>query len=68
MAAKKKKKVKAKKYWMSRKEDRKDKQKPKEPSLSLEQKKLKLREEIRASFVRAFGHEDSAVIPNQRSK
>jgi len=53
---------------MTRREDRKDKPKPKEPSLSLEQRKLKLREEIRASFVRAFSHEDSAVIPNRRSK
>lgn len=54
---------------MARREDRKDKPaKPREPVLSLEQRKAKMREEIRHRFQIAFGYEDQAVIPNRRSK
>jgi hypothetical protein len=52
---------------MGRREDQKPK--PKEPtSLSPSQKKEKLKADVREAFRRAFGHEDSAPIPNQRSK
>jgi hypothetical protein len=55
---------------MGSKADRKPKEqsKPKESFLSPEQRKLKMREEIRKAFQIAFAYEDSAKIPNQRSK
>jgi hypothetical protein len=55
---------------MARREERKPKDpKPKEQvSLSPSQKKEKLRRDVVDAFRRAFGHEDVAPIPNQRSK
>lgn len=55
---------------MARREDRKPKEakQPKEASLTLDQKKQKMREDIRRKFNLAFSYEDEAIIPNRRSK
>jgi len=55
---------------MARREDRKPKEpkQAKEPSLTLDQKKQKMREDIRRRFQIAFAYEDSSLIPNERKK
>lgn len=52
---------------MTRREDRKPKENKPLP-LNSKQLKKKSLEEIRLAFRKAFAHEDSAVIPNERKR